>query len=257
MRAHTHQAAAAPPLAFTEEQTRRFWRPITAALATLGRYDEAVAFVDATARRRVGEAGAPRGAQDFSSGKVRLFKLRHDLEQLQYILDRPARGRPLSERDAQLLRRYMAGYRRAFSFLERHGRPDRIYRTEETVGTPAGGSIGAIYQRHFWHHPHEYPAFTDLALGPLNPLLDWAALEEEYLSGDPCILAVDDFLTPAALAAVREWLLEGTMWHQLKESYLGAYLEDGLASPLTLQMGNELRRRMPRVFGQHDLKTMW
>ena len=65
-----YREAARGPLRFGEEEARRVWRPVVLSLAALGRYADAVAFVDDTARRRVGEAAPPRGAHEASSGEV-------------------------------------------------------------------------------------------------------------------------------------------------------------------------------------------
>ena len=53
-----------------------------------------------------------------------------------------------------------------------------------------------------------------LAAGALNPNLNWKEVEERYLHSS--VVAVDDFLSPAAVESLRSFCLESTVWHQIK-----------------------------------------
>ena len=70
---------------------------------------------------------------------------------------------------------------------------------------------------------------------------------------------VDDLLAPHALDSLRRFLLESTIWHDFSHigGFVASYLEDGLASPLLLQIADELRRAFPRIFGAHPLSQAW
>ena len=118
----------------------------------------------------------------------------------------------------------------------------------------------ASYARHFHHHPQRYPAFLDTSMGPLNPALDWPAIQQRYLDATPRMAVVDDLLSPRALQLTRSWCLRATMWHEVRggaQNYLGAYIHEGLAAPLLLQISRELRRVMPRVLSAHELTNHW
>ena len=84
---------------------------------------------------------------------------------------------------------------------------------------------------------------------------DWPELQRQYHASSPHILVVDDFLTPSALRLVREWLRQATMWHHAKAgaNHLVAYWDDGLATPLQLQIAGELQRLLPTVLGNVPL----
>ncbi|MBO6559577.1 MAG: tetratricopeptide repeat protein [Nisaea sp.] len=93
---------------------------------------------------------------------------------------------------------------------------------------------------------------------PMNPDLDWSAIEESYLDAAPQAVAIDALLNEEALAAIRRFCFESTIWHQLKGAgYLGAYYRSGFNDPLLFAIGRGLRERMPRVLGPHGLKLMW
>ena len=69
----------------------------------------------------------------------------------------------------------------------------------------------------------------------------------------------DDLLTPAALRRLKKYLLESTIWHDFSHigSFVAAYLEDGLANPLLLQIADELRRTFPEILQPHPLSQAW
>jgi hypothetical protein len=66
-------------------------------------------------------------------------------------------------------------------------------------------------------------------------------------------------LTPQALANLRRYLLESTIWHDFSHigGFVASYLEDGLACPLVLQIADEIRRAFPELLGAHPLTQAW
>ncbi|MGE3710528.1 MAG: tetratricopeptide repeat protein, partial [Hyphomicrobiaceae bacterium] len=96
--------------------------------------------------------------------------------------------------------------------------------------------------------------------GPaVNPALDVNAIERAFRDGGAGAAAVDDLLTPDALASLKRYLLESTIWHDFSHigGFVASYLEDGLASPLVLQIADELRRALPDLLGPHPLSQAW
>jgi hypothetical protein len=192
-----------------------------------------------------------------------VWHLQMMVEQLQHVLE--ARATTLGAPEAAFLHSAAETLAKAHGVVEpqaRQFRKDNPGGTEQLTFAieqllPAVPGLEALIGRQLHHHPEDYPAFTDLSLGPLNPGLDWGAIEDDYFGSSPHIIYIDDFLTPAALALQRRWLLEASIWHEVKHGYLGAYWTAGSTCPLTLQIASELRRRMPRVFGRHELKMNW
>ena len=94
--------------------------------------------------------------------------------------------------------------------------------------------------------------------GALNPQLDVRAIEARYLGQQPEVTHIDQLLKPEALAALRTFCLESTIWKKDYENgYLGAFLGDGFATPLLLQIAEELRRAFPSIFKDHRLTQSW
>ena len=97
----------------------------------------------------------------------------------------------------------------------------------------------------------------EVAGGALEPSLDAGDVEARYRARR--IAVIDFLLGGAALAALRRHLLESTIWHDCEHipGFLAAYLEDGLASPVLLQIADELRTRLPGILGPHPLAQAW
>lgn len=92
----------------------------------------------------------------------------------------------------------------------------------------------------------------------LNPDNDWRAIEEAYLSGTPEMLYIDHFLAPDALVALRRYCLESKVWlTEYRGKYLGAFANQGFISPLHVQIGREMRERMPQVFRDNPVNQLW
>lgn len=104
-----------------------------------------------------------------------------------------------------------------------------------------------------------FPSRADrLEAGALNPHLDVATIEADYHRQKPEIMYVDHLLTPEALAAMRRFCLEATIWKKEYENgYLGAFIGDGFATPLLFQIAEELRLRFPGIFKEHRLTQAW
>lgn len=94
--------------------------------------------------------------------------------------------------------------------------------------------------------------------GALNPDLEVAAIEARYHATQPEVTSIDGLLTEEALRRLRHFCWTSTIWKKDYENgYIGAFLGDGFASPLLLQIAEELRCRFPRIFGGHRLTQAW
>lgn len=73
------------------------------------------------------------------------------------------------------------------------------------------------------------------------------------------MVVFDDFLRPEALAGLYRFCRESTIWLDVRHprGYIGAYIEEGFATPLVLQIGEELGRCFPDIVGPHNLRRIW
>ncbi|MCA9470733.1 MAG: tetratricopeptide repeat protein [Nitrospirales bacterium] len=97
-----------------------------------------------------------------------------------------------------------------------------------------------------------------LSGGTLNPDLDVTSIEARYHEKKPEITYLDHLLNEEALNRLRRFCLEATVWKKdYHNGYLGAFLAEGFASPLLLQIAEELRLRLPNIFQDHQLAQAW
>lgn len=171
---------------------------------------------------------------------VNTVKLRHDCEQLEYLLEigrLPAAYAAVLEEYRYVLRSVQGCVDVASLVPFDHDKHPLLART---------------YKR-----PVHIAEIASIA-GPLiNPELDFRAIEDSYLAGTPNVAAIDSLLTPLALAALRRFCRESTIWNNIKPGYLGAYFYDGFCSELLLRLASELRAHMPRVIRDLPLQMMW
>ena len=109
-----------------------------------------------------------------------------------------------------------------------------------------------------WSLNHHLPDCPALPEGALNPALDLDRLQADYHQSSPEMVVVDDLLRPEALAALQVWCREATIWKRTYDNgYVGAFMRSGLATPLLVQLSEELRTALPRIMKDHRLEQCW
>ena len=95
--------------------------------------------------------------------------------------------------------------------------------------------------------------------GAVNKQLSADALTRQFREHETGIAFFDQLLTPQALAGLKRYLLESTIWHDFSHirGFVASYLEDGLACPLLLQIAHELRIIFPKLLGNAPLTQAW
>jgi len=166
-------------------------------------------------------------------------KLLHDAAQLVHMT---ALNVPAARRHAFAA----AAFRTAASHL-----PDDA--TYPITAVPAQPDLARLYNRLL--HLEEA---AEVAGGALNDALDWPGIEARFLALAPAHVTFDDFLNAEALERLQRFSLLSTIWFQLDfPSEVGASMANGFATPLLFQIAANLRERMPRVFGPHQLTSCW
>ena len=216
------------------------WRKLADHLIDLGRPQEAAEAYRAAfmIRRRPGGPALPPD----SFRKTSRTKLRHDIEQLTYLIEL---GRlPAGARET------VAAYEAALAALP------EVPADSPLVEIPAAhrARLAPSYNR-LIHFADAAPV-----AGPaINPDLDAAAVEGDYLANAPGYTVVDGLLAPEALVGLRRFCLESTIWYEARyaNGYLGAFMDDGFGCPLLFQIAEGLRRRFPAIFRHHALTKLW
>jgi len=193
-----------------------------------------------SAYRRYGVGGTPLpvGSPHLD---VTPTKLKHDAEQLDYLLER------------QLVSPAMAGVRDLYLGILADTGLEAAPAQPLMLDEAKSHEIAPWFARHY--------ARTDppvLPAGAINSALDWSTIERDYLNGRPEIVIVDQFLRVEALAALRAFCLESAIWgRSYGGGYLGSFMEDGFFCPLLAQVADELRARLPQILQSHRLRKVW
>ena len=216
------------------------WHNLGNVLLDFGRIGESAEAYDAAFKIKRRPGGPERPRDNFR--KTSRTKLKHDIEQLEYLIDRgilPANGRTLVDE-----------YRAALAGLSEA--PRETHMVELSAEHLA--RLAPTYNRLV--HLTEAPALAGPAV---NPALDRTVIEADYERNAPGFTHLDGFLTAEALAGLRRFCLESTIWYQFRyaNGYLGAFMDDGFCCPLLLQIAEEMRRALPGIFRSHTLRKLW
>jgi tetratricopeptide (TPR) repeat protein len=161
-------------------------------------------------------------------------RIRHDYEQLE-LLARRGRLDGAGREALRVLGRY----------YDQTGDPGRVFAPDGAEGEALENALCAI---------HHVPAlsFEGRALGDN----DYGAIEEKYFAEK--LVVIDGFLSPEALAALRCFCEEATIWKMYNgRGYVGALLAQGFSPKVLLAIAHELKQAMPRVIGDHPLMQAW
>ncbi len=200
--------------------------------------DAAVAYERAVVLRR-DPGRPPKPGAALHSNRSRLH---HDAEQFRHLMERGKLSAEFGE--------VAARYERVAEFL-----------WEPNLGTPTSivprelaAMIAPTYDR-----LHYRPTADALPEGALNPELDVGRIEADYLNNGRGIASFDGLLSAEALARLLAFAREATVWFHCRygNGYLGAFFDDGFCCPLLVQIAEELRQALPRIFGRHPLQRLW
>lgn len=168
-------------------------------------------------------------------------RVKHDLEQIHYLLDR------------QKLDETQRPYMEALQYLHEHLNRDASPRNRLAIDPQELSGIASSFNRILLCEPP-----PRLEQGALNPSLDVESIEANYHAKHPEVAFIDALLNDTALDALRRFCREATIWKKDYENgYSGAFLGDGFASPLLFQIAHELRAKFPRIFKHHRLTQAW
>ena len=172
-------------------------------------------------------------------------RLKHDAEQLQYLMESGLVGREC--------RPYYEALRQAQANVESSPTGASAPSNRVPLAPADLQPIAASFNRLLYVAPCEA-----IAEGALSADLDAAEIEARYYATQPEVTYIDGLLTDEALRRLRHFCWASTIWKKDYENgYIGAFLGDGFASPLLLQIAEELRTRLPRIFGEHRLTQAW
>ncbi|CAK9072888.1 unnamed protein product [Durusdinium trenchii] len=175
-------------------------------------------------------------------------QVERDIEQLEYLV---ARGVMNSE---------LENYVKEFALPEFHLALKVVNQALEGTGDDSAmmepnehlAVFFGLYGRLLHLHPGG-AVKTDI----INPEINFDAVQSDFRTKRHRVVVIDDFFTPEALQNLRDFLLESTIWSDVKRGYVGTYLHTGFASSLVAQVEQEIRRSFADVLDGLVLQNAW
>lgn len=207
------------------------------ALVALGRYDEAAAAV---------RKGVVLKSANANMQAPEIFclpsKLIHDYEQIDYLLKNNKIGI-----EYELLRDNL---KEVVDRLPQEAIDKNMSQKLRLMDALKVAPTVANYV-----HVPELKKLNHLAL---NEALDFEQLQNDYLTSDPHLIVVDNFLSKAALEGIRNYCMEATIWHKMYQNgYLGAMLMNGFGTELLFQISADIKACFPKIFKDFHLMQSW
>ena len=172
--------------------------------------------------------------------KISQAKIQHDIEQFEYLVSKGFETKRFNE----------------LSNLYKKVRSEIKWPSETELITLSNNHQHLLSSSYnLLLHQIEAPR---LKTGAVNNSLDVEKITNNYFDHEFGLTYVDNFLSSTALVALRKFLLGSTIWFNIKPNgYLGAYLSEGLANPLIIQIADELRKKFPKIFKDHPINHIW
>jgi tetratricopeptide (TPR) repeat protein len=176
------------------------------------------------------------GAKDFLIWPVSEPHIRHEYEQMRLLQER-GKLPPAAAANLPLLQQ----------LYDKSGDPNASFAPEGAEGEALRAALAPFY--YVPEVPQEAEALA---------VQDYAGIEAQYKAGKPQMVVIDNFLSPQALADLRAYCEEATIFKTVySKGYMGAFLSGGFSPPVLLAIADELRRAMPEVVGPHPLMQAW
>ena len=174
----------------------------------------------------------------FINQSIPLFKLKHDVQQAQYLISKNYKIEGVNEFKkigSEILDRAEDNYNK------------RILLTPSEID-----ALLPFYKSDYVYKP------KIISGSCINANKNWQKVEDEYFNSEKQIIFIDDFLSDEALIELREFCLISKVWNrEYNNKYLGAFSNSGFISPIHLQIAKDLKKELPKLFGPHKIEKFW
>ena len=179
----------------------------------------------------------------FVNQRISLYRLKHDLQQAKY----------LSSKNYEI---------NGIDKFQKIG--NEILSRKENIKDNSNSNKEILLNHNeinfllpFYKANHIYQT-SKISKSCINPDKNWQDVEEQYLNSSKQIIYIDNFLSDEALKELREFCLVSKIWYtEYENKYLGSTSETGFISPIHLQIAIDLKQKLPKLFGQHNLGKFW
>jgi tetratricopeptide (TPR) repeat protein len=179
----------------------------------------------------------------FINQSIRLFKLKHDVQQAQYLISKNYKIEGVNE------------FKKIGSEILEHKENKEDKNNSNQVILLNKNEIDSLLP--FYKSEYVYKPKT-ISSSCINANKNWLDVEDEYLNSANQIMYIDDFLSDEALIELYEFCLVSKVWNtEYQHKYLGAFSNNGFISPIHLQIALDLQQKLPKIFGPYKLEKFW
>ena len=179
----------------------------------------------------------------FINQSVPLFRLKHDVQQAQYLTSKNYKINGVDE--FQKIGEEILG-------RVENKEDENNYNKKILLNVDEISALLPFYKSDHVYKPKK------ISENCINPNKNWLDVEEEYFQSSNQIMYIDDFLSDDALQELREFCLVSKVWNkEYQNKYLGAFSNQGFVSPIHLQIAIELKQKLPKLFGPHLIEKFW
>ena len=179
----------------------------------------------------------------FINQSIPLFKLKHDVQQAQYLISKNYKIEGVNE------------FKKIGSEILDHKGNKEDKNNSNQVVLLNKNEIDALlpfYKSDYVYQPKKITGNC------INSNKNWQKVEDEYFNSSNQIIYIDDFLSDEALEELREFCLVSKIWNrEYNNKYLGAFSNSGFISQIHLQIAIELKQKLPKLFGPHEIEQFW
>ena len=180
---------------------------------------------------------------EFINRKIPLYRLKHDVQQAEYLSSKNYKINGIDKFQkvgSEILAR------------EENEKDNSNFNKKILLNQNEIESLLPFYKAN-----HVYQT-SKISGSCINPDKNWKDVEEQYLSSPKQIIYIDNFLSAEAVKELREFCLVSKVWHrEYEHKYLGSFSDRGFVSPIHLQIAIDLKQKLPKLFGQHNLGKFW
>ena len=179
----------------------------------------------------------------FINQKISLYRLKHDVQQAKYLSSKNYKINGIEKFQkigSEILKR------------KGNGENNNTLSQKILLNHDEIKSLLPYYKANHIYQTKKIPTYC------INPNKNWQDVEEQYFNSTKQIIYIDNFLSDEAIRELREFCLVSKIWsREYIGKYLGAFSDKGFISPIHLQIAVELKQKLPKLFGKHNLDKFW
>ena len=166
-------------------------------------------------------------------------KLKHDIEQINYLLKKKFISRKFSN--------IIKNYKLVYNALPRKSDPTDIF----TLSKDFTNKLGPTFNKLIYFQP---PDILEKKLINDNKKIVIKNSKKNFK-----YMVIDNFLNKEVLDKLYSYCLTNSIWNEFdyKNGYIGSFIENGFNAPLLLQISEEIRFHFPEIFKKFPLTKAW